>query len=503
MGTDTTSQTPLAEALSEPTARERLGQLRRLFDSIGYTGPATRAALGPEFGSAYRRMDGPLYLARLAAPTPLNTLIKLFGFYLWVDEEEVRAATAPIAPSELVSLGLVERSGRRFRATVGLAARNDILLAYDRHDADAPDPLRDHVLGVNAAALTLASLTVRRRVKLALDLGCGGGIQALLIARHADRVIAVDKNPRALDFTRFNAALNGVDNIECREGDLFEPVSGQRFDLIACNPPYVISPESRYIFRDRGRRGDALCEEVVSRAPAHLTDGGFATILCNWALGPGEEWSAPLRRWVADSGCDAWLLKGATHDPLTYAAVWNRSDDSAAYADALARWQAHLKEMGTAALGMGGIILRRRDEVSNWARADEMPERMDHACSDHIEQIFGIENYLREVGDDARLLDRAFVVADGVRLRQTLAPRGTEYVVEESEVELHGGFPFRGTIDAYGFHLLRQCDGKRPLRDLVAELARMSNVEFDALAATITGVVRRLTSLGFLLPADL
>jgi len=501
LGTGTGLPLAIARGLP-PDARRRLARLREIFDAVGYMGPAARAALGAELGPSYRRVDLPLYLQRLAARTPLNTLIKLFGLYLWVDESELVAAVEPLEPDDLIALGLIERSDRQVRAVVGLSARSGLLLAHDRYDADAPDPTRDHVLGVNAAAVTLESLTVRRRVRSALDLGCGGGIQALLAARHSDHVIAVDKNPRALDFTRLNAALNELPNVECRQGDLFEPVTGLTFDLIVCNPPYVVSPESRYTFRDSGRRGDALCEEVVRRAPAHLDEGGFATILCNWTLRGAEDWSAPLRRWLEGSGCDAWLLRGATQDPLTYAAVWNRSADAAAYADALARWQAYFQEIGVAALGMGGVILRRRTAASNWVRGDDLPGSPSEPCGEQIQRIFRVEDYLRAVGDD-RLLDHAFTVADGHRLRQTLAPRRTEYVVEEAEVELRGGLAFRGTVDAYGFHLLRQCDGRRPLRDVVAELARLGDVDAGALAVTIVAVVRRLASLGFLLPVDL
>lgn len=500
--TGTRLPTAVAGGLLDPGAGERLACLRQIFDAVGYTGPAARAALGAELGPSYRRADLPLYLERLTAATPLNTLIKVFGLFLWVDEAELRAAVAPLEPDELVALGVVERSGHRVRAAVGLSARSDVLLAHDRYDAEAPDPSRDHVLGVNTAAVTLESLTVRRRVRSALDLGCGGGIQALFAARHSEHVIAVDKNPRALDFTRFNAQLNGLRNVEGRQGDLFEPVAGLRFDLIVCNPPYVISPESRYTFRDSGRRGDALCEEVVRRAPAHLEEGGFATILCNWTLRAGEEWSAPLRRWVEGSGCDAWLLRGATQDPLTYAAVWNRGPDGAAYADALARWQRYFREIGVAAVGMGGVILRRRTAAENWVRADDLPGNPAEPCGEQIQHIFRVEDYLRSLGDDARLLDWAFSVAEGQRLRQTLAPRGTEYVVEEAEVELRGGLAFRGTVDAYGFHLLRQCDGRRPLREVVTELARLGGVDVDALAATVIGVVRRLIAFGFLLPVD-
>ena len=139
----------------------------------------------------------------------------------------------------------------------------------------------DHVVGLNPPALLLARLTVRRRVRTVLDLGCGGGVQALLAARHADRVVGTDLNPRAVAFARFNARLNGVENAELRAGDLFAPVRGERFDLVVSNPPYVVSPETHLLFRDGGRPRDSLCAEIVRRAGDHLEEGGFATILVN------------------------------------------------------------------------------------------------------------------------------------------------------------------------------------------------------------------------------
>src|SRR5690606_30135057 len=58
----------------------------------------------------------------------------------------------------------------------------------------------DHVLGVGGASRTLAELIIPVAVARALDLGCGCGIQALLISRHADEVVATDISQRALDF---------------------------------------------------------------------------------------------------------------------------------------------------------------------------------------------------------------------------------------------------------------------------------------------------------------
>ncbi len=71
-----------------------------------------------------------------------------------------------------------------------------------------------------------------------LDMGTGSGVQAILAASRARRVLAVDVNPAAVLCARRNAARNGVaDRIKVRRSDLFENVSG-RFDLILFDPPF-------------------------------------------------------------------------------------------------------------------------------------------------------------------------------------------------------------------------------------------------------------------------
>src|SRR5207244_12445744 len=64
-------------------------------------------------------------------------------------------------------------------------------------------------------------------------------------------------------------------NIEVRLGSLFEAVAGERFDLITCNPPYVISPENRWAYRDSGLQGDEISRRVMLAAADHLAEGGF------------------------------------------------------------------------------------------------------------------------------------------------------------------------------------------------------------------------------------
>ncbi len=483
----------------DPVGVARLGQVLK---SHGFAGDAMPAALGGTIGKFHFRDDLPLYLRRLAEPSALNTLIKLFVLDQWIEEDGARDAFAPASLDEALAMGLVEHAGRRVHALVRLSGYADLVLAHDRYDEQAASLGRDHVLDVNPTTVTLAGLMVRRAARSALDIGTGCGVVALVAARYSEHVIGIDTNPRALNFASFNARLNGIDNVEWRLGSLFEPVAGRRFDLIVCNPPYVISPDSRYIFRDGGRRGDALCEEIVRRVPDHLEEEGFATILCNWALTRDEEWSAPLRRWVEGSGCDAWLLHSATQDPLTYAALWNRSRDRAPYADALERWTGYFQDLGIASIGMGGVILRRRSGAATWVRADRLPEGPLETGDRHIQRIFASQDHLSAVENDEALLARTFCAADDHRLQQTLSLTDGRYTLDEAEVRLDGGLGFRGSVDPYTIQLLARSDGRRTLGEIAAELAEKGEIGREQVLEACAAIARRLISLGFLVPAD-
>ena len=63
-------------------------------------------------------------------------------------------------------------------------------------------------------------------------MGTGSGVNAMLAARSAHEVVAVDLNPSAVAAARANADRNGVaDRVDVRLSDVFESVDG-RFDLI-------------------------------------------------------------------------------------------------------------------------------------------------------------------------------------------------------------------------------------------------------------------------------
>lgn len=73
-----------------------------------------------------------------------------------------------------------------------------------------------------------------------LDLGTGSGAIALAIKRNRPRarVVAVEIGATALEYAKRNAAKLGLE-IELLHGRWFEPIRGERFDLVVSNPPYV------------------------------------------------------------------------------------------------------------------------------------------------------------------------------------------------------------------------------------------------------------------------
>jgi HemK-related putative methylase len=112
----------------------------------------------------------------------------------------------------------------------------------------------------------------------ALDMGTGSGVGAVFAARAGYEVVAVDINPEAVRCARINALLNHREaQVEAREGDLFEPVAGERFDLVLFNPPYFRgAPKDRL---DHAWRGVDVLERFAAGLPGALTADGQALVV--------------------------------------------------------------------------------------------------------------------------------------------------------------------------------------------------------------------------------
>ncbi len=119
-----------------------------------------------------------------------------------------------------------------------------------------------------------------------LDLGTGTGIIAVTLAaeRPLARVTATDISPEALGIARENAAQHNVARIRFLRGSWFDPLpAGERFDLVASNPPYIAEEDPHL------RRGDPRFEPKIalSSGPEGLDDLAAIAREARHRLNPG------------------------------------------------------------------------------------------------------------------------------------------------------------------------------------------------------------------------
>jgi len=480
-------------------------RFRQVLLDAGFTAEGVLKTLGVQGSPAIRGNDVPVLLRRTRQGTPRDVLIRLFLIEAPVEIEAVRQAIRPMRLETLVQAGLVRIDTLSVAAAVKLLPYDDLYVAFDL-PRRLQDGMADYVMGIGRSSITLANLTVRRHSQATLDLGAGCGIQALQAARHSDHVLAIDVNPRAVSLASFNAKLNGIRNMECVEGDLFTPAAGRMYDLVISNPPFVISPENRYVYRDGGMEGDELCRKIVSEAPRFLREGGFCQILCNWVEKAGEDWRERLSGWFEHTGCDVWVMRSETQDIETYASTWIRHTelhDTSEFAPRFDEWISYFEGQGVNAVGAGVITMHRTGRQATWFRADDAPRSMIGPSGEAIALGFELRDFLETVRDDAALLESRLLLSPDVSLERRHTPSPEGWREETIILSLDRGFTYSGAVDQYVADILIACNGKQRLADMLGRTEAAPEIDPGKLIGTFCSVVRRLVQHGFLLPEHL
>ena len=162
------------------------------------------------------------------------------------------------------------------------------------------------------------ALRIAPKAASALDIGTGSGCVAIALAKNLPdaAIMSVDISAAALELAAQNAALNGV-QVDFRQGSIFEPVQGGRFDLIVSNPPYIptadlagLEPEVRDFepraALDGGADGLDFYRQIIYQAPKYLTAKGWLLV----EIGIGQ-W-AEVKELFASAGFSAIF---AANDP--------------------------------------------------------------------------------------------------------------------------------------------------------------------------------------------
>jgi ribosomal protein L3 glutamine methyltransferase len=130
-----------------------------------------------------------------------------------------------------------------------------------------------------------------RNVRMALDLCTGSGCIGIAMAVHNPewQVDLADISEEALSLARENIEYQDVtDRVRAIRSDLFEGLSGRRYDLIVSNPPYVseqeydaLPPEYSHepaLGLRAGADGLDFALRILAGAADHLTDEGVLVV---------------------------------------------------------------------------------------------------------------------------------------------------------------------------------------------------------------------------------
>lgn len=194
-------------------------------------------------------------------------------------------------PDEGADFALFERAGLvrgilagAFRPCVRVFPLQGAMIATDLLSQDDADQVFSLMF---EQVLLVRNLGVRPGDRV-LELCLGSGVNSLFAARTAASVTGVDVNPRALDFARFNAAVNpGAVPIECVQGSLFAPLPPDaRYDVILINPPFEPVPPGadHFLHSHGGEDGLDVVRACLAEAPARLRPGG-RFVMFTWSPG--------------------------------------------------------------------------------------------------------------------------------------------------------------------------------------------------------------------------
>ena len=469
--------------------------------ALGFSGDAMRAAI-PETALAETsmKMDHAMVADRLAMETPLAFLLRAFLLRVATPEEVMRRLVGEEFFALCDTAGLwVRVEGGVVGAVVFL--EDGLFLLSDNTSVRRKEIEMYWVMSIGTSTMVVANSIASRPFSRVLDLCCGSGIQSFYVARRAERVVAIDRNPRALNYGRFGAGMNGHANIEFRESDCYAAVEGEQFDLIVCNPPYVMTPDRQAYYRDGGMGGDRFSERILREAPGYLNDGGFGHFTCDVGTIAGKAGEARLREWLTGNGCDAVVLGGMKVQAAAYAQSWLKADDGPHVKTELDRWVAYFAELGVEEIQNFLVVLRRRTAGEpNWYLQDALPPTRKGHFGHQIARMFACQDVLRM--SEEELWGAKLRLAPDMRMQQMVRPEGGRWMADSAKLTFIDGFIQEYDVEPRTATVLILFDGTRTAEEILKRMAKELGEEAEDVREGWMGYMRHLIGSGILEPVE-
>jgi SAM-dependent methyltransferase len=461
----------------EAALRDRLSvPPKKELDLAGLSG---RPPVKPKVGDS---LDALIYLFVLGESLPVTDAVSLFPPVVWEALSQTRLVLPDPADTS------------RCLASVALYPIRDLFIASDRWsnpDHSAREMFPDIVYpALTKSARQFINFTSFDPCDDFLELCAGTAPAALLAARSAQSVWATDIAERSIDFAKFNAALNGIHNVNFALGDLFQPVEGRTFDRIAAHPPYVPVLKPAEIFYGGGEVGEEITKRIVAEVPGKLKPGGRLYCRTLGTERPGQSFEQRIREWLGEKHLDfdVALFVLQNLEPRQFALEETVTKNGGR--EQFAQWEELFRRNDVHELAIGIVIVQRHtDQRPSFTIRRTISTATPAAA---LEWAMRWEGEMQREGAAQRLLPAKLVAAPGIQVIVRHILRDGEITPENFTLSIELPFATDCKAQPWMVLLLPRCDGTTTVADL-CEIAKQKGwivpetpvVEFSRLLATL------------------
>lgn len=444
---------------------------------------------------------------------PLDTLILLF---LLQQEVPLQVANALFFREEIdfleaIQVLRIDYVNNKVKSLVDIYPCRDLYFATDRRYFKKEIKgysSKQPVMYLGADSYCLSRATLRDQVDYTLDLCTGCGVQAILASEHSKKVIGVDINPRAINFSKFNALLNGVENVVFLLGDTYSPVTKfekfKKFDLITANPPFVASPGIELLYRDGGRCGEMVLKKIVSGLSEFLERGGTCHIVVDMVKQEGVQYEEKLKNWLSNEVYDILTLEIYTRDIYSYAIGHAKCNFDIKFRDYkvdLTNLINLYKDNRIEKFDFGIINIRKRLPSTKGWFVDKMVNLPTETLQNAIKGFFKTKCQIEDETFDANILKQIPLLSPYLVMTVNYQHnRGNGFLPREIYLNLENSiFNAKSQITEGVMELLELCNGENDILSIITSYAKQCDCSYQDIEEECLSCFKDMIEKGYII----
>jgi methylase of polypeptide subunit release factors len=436
-------------------------------------------------------------------PPGLRWCIDVFARGLARSESESRTLCGEKAFASFLALGLLRPAKKDSTALVcpvWVYPADGFVVASDRREDPDGEPYtspEDVVFpAIYPGTFRFLRLLPAARDGQALDLCGGSGIGALRFSRTAREAVTADLTERSAFFADFNSRLNetGVSSL-C--GDLYAPVPGRQFDVIAAHPPFVPATGPNMVYRDGGETGEEITRRTVEGLPEHLRPGGTCVIVCVARDTQEKPFEQRARDWLGAAAGEFDVIFGLEKILSVEEVVESMRKRGQEISEKTAvELLARLRSLGTRQFVYGALFLRRYAQAVGQtpARIRISPE----AGAGDFERLLAWRHHARQPGFADWLARSKPGLAPHLELTARHVVRQNQLVPAEFVFSIEGALQTALRPDGWVVPLVARLDGKHSVAEVFETASKAEELPKGFTLQAFGGLAGTMIEMGLL-----